>query len=83
MLLTEQKNRKKVSRTFGATISVGLENFMKNIKSTVLIQIQNSLINRVRVEKFLNPMSSRPNRLDELLFEFVNGVNVIRRSVVS
>ncbi len=60
MLLAEHKNRKKVSRIVGATISVGLENLIKSIKikSTLRIQIQNSLINRVQIQKFMDTTGS-------------------------
>jgi len=44
--LPNTKIEKKVSRIFGATISVELENFIKSIKNTVRVQVQNSLIVR-------------------------------------
>ncbi len=58
LLLAEYKNGKKISRILEATISVGLEYFIKNIKNTVRVQIQNNLINRVRVRKFVDPTGS-------------------------
>jgi hypothetical protein len=47
--LRNPNSRKKVSSIFGASIGVGLENFIENIQSTVWAKVQTGGLNGIQI----------------------------------